>query len=342
MQLAWVLNELTSGENVGKEKAVIVLGDRCQQSFDDLKHLCTMTPILAYVDFIRPFKLHTDACGSCMGAVLYQTCDDGMDAVIAYARRSLTKVESHYPAHKLEFLTLNKAVVEKFHEYLYGLTFDVYTDNNPLTYVLTPAKLDAASHWWVVSLANYNFQLYYRAGKTNINADALLRVSWTGCMPDNPGTHLQVTAVAVWAMQDAPLKGPASPIEAYSSDLHVLDSIKDSLQVTYITEDDWCQAQWADLVLSLVIMRLQDGTLGQCQLTTTDPLELQQFLREHNHLKLRQGILNRKTLPKESQEALFQLVLLAVHRKTSLRGCHNDVGHIGLEHMLDLMCDCFF
>ena len=42
-----------------------------------------------------------------------------------------------------------------------GLTFDVYTDNNPLTYILTMTKLDAASHCWVTSLVNYNFWLYY-------------------------------------------------------------------------------------------------------------------------------------------------------------------------------------
>ena len=96
--------------------------------------------------FWNPFKLHTDACGTGLGAVLYQTQEDGTEAVIAYASRSLNKAESHYPAHKLEFLTLKWAVVEKFHEYLYGSTFDVYTDNNLLTYVLTTAKLDAASH----------------------------------------------------------------------------------------------------------------------------------------------------------------------------------------------------
>ena len=126
------------------------------------------------MDFTRTFiKLHTNACWSSLGAVLYQTHDDGMDAVIAYASRSLTKAESHYPAHKLEFLALKWVVVGKFHKYLYGSTFDVYTDNNPLTYVLTMATLGAVSHQWVASLANYNFQLYYRTGKTNINVDAL-------------------------------------------------------------------------------------------------------------------------------------------------------------------------
>ena len=66
-----------------------------------------------------------------LGAVLYQTYEDGTDAVIAYASRSSSKAESYYPAHKLEFLALKWVVVEKFHEYLYGSTFDVYTDNNP-------------------------------------------------------------------------------------------------------------------------------------------------------------------------------------------------------------------
>ena len=71
---------MTSGENAGK-KVAITWNDRCQQLFDDLKCLCTMAPILAYADFKKPFKLYTDACGSGLGAVLYQTFNDGTDAV---------------------------------------------------------------------------------------------------------------------------------------------------------------------------------------------------------------------------------------------------------------------
>ena len=134
-QVAWPLHKLTSGENVGKKKAAIKWNSRCQQAFDDLKALCTTVPILAYANFSKPFKLHTDACGMGLGAVLYQTWEDGTKAVIDYASRSLSKAESHYSAHKLEFLTLKWAVVEKFHEYLYGSTLDVHMDNNPLTNV---------------------------------------------------------------------------------------------------------------------------------------------------------------------------------------------------------------
>ena len=45
--------------------------------------------------------------------------------------------------------------------------------------------------------------------------------------------------------------------------------------------------------------------------------------------------------PRESEETLFNLVW-QLHSKVALKGCHNEVGHLGLEHMLDLLHDWFF
>ena len=42
---------------------------------------------------------------------------------------------------------------------------------------------------------------------------------------------------------------------------------------------------------------------------------------------------------RESEETLLQLVLPTAYREVALRGCHDEVGHLGLECMLDLMCD---
>ena len=75
-------------------------------------------------------------------------------------------------------------------------------------------------------------------------------------MPDNSGTHLRVTAAVVQAVKEAALRGPTSPIEAYSCDLHVLDLVQDSQQVACRTLEDWHQAQQADPTLCLVISRL--------------------------------------------------------------------------------------
>ena len=114
--------------------------------------------------------------------MLYQQQDD-IDRVISYASRSLKPAERNYPTHKLKFLALKWTITDKFHYYLYGAMFEVVTDNNPLTYVLTSAKLDATGHRWVAALANYNFSLNYRSGKLNRDADGLTRLS-EGNLPE--------------------------------------------------------------------------------------------------------------------------------------------------------------
>ena len=117
-------------------------GENQQRAFETIIDKLSNPPILAYANYRRPFKLRTDASASGLGAVLYQQ-QDGIDSGIAYASRSLKPSERNYPAHKLEFLALKWAITDKFHDYLYGTSFEVVTDNNPLTYVLTTAKLDA-------------------------------------------------------------------------------------------------------------------------------------------------------------------------------------------------------
>ena len=113
-----------------------------QHSFQTLIEKLTTPPVLAYADCRLPFSVHTDASLNGLGAVLYQK-QDNKERVVAYASRSLKPSEKNYPAHKLEFLALKWAICEKFRDYLYGSKFEVLTDNNPLTYVLTTAKLDA-------------------------------------------------------------------------------------------------------------------------------------------------------------------------------------------------------
>ena len=61
----------------------------------------------------------------------------------------------------------------------------MYTGNNPLTYILTTAKLEATGQRWVSSLANYNFKIFYRNGKLNVEADALSQIPWENTQVDN-------------------------------------------------------------------------------------------------------------------------------------------------------------
>ena len=97
---------------------------------------------MAYANYGRPLKLHTDASERGLGAVLYQKQDDGMYHVIAYASHTLSNSEKNYDAHNFEFLALKCSIMERFHEYLGCGHFEVYTDNNPLTYMLITARCD--------------------------------------------------------------------------------------------------------------------------------------------------------------------------------------------------------
>ena len=98
--------------------------------------------------------------------------------MIAHASCTLSKLGKNYDAHKLEFLALKWSDTERFHDYLYGGHFEVYTDNNPLTYILTTAKLDMTGQRWVASLANYNFKIFYKSGKLNVGTDSLPQIPW--------------------------------------------------------------------------------------------------------------------------------------------------------------------
>ena len=133
-KVAKPLNKLLQnleGTSNQKKEFKVHWGPEQQGAFETLQRFCTEAPVLAYTDFKSPFILHTDASGDGFGAVLYQD-QDGQKRVIAYASRSLSRCQRNYPVHKLECLALNWAITDKFHEYLYGAEFQVFTDNNPL------------------------------------------------------------------------------------------------------------------------------------------------------------------------------------------------------------------
>ena len=80
---------------------------------------------------------------------------------------------------KLELLALKWAICDKFRDYLIGSRFTMLTDNNPLTYVRMSC-LGATQIRWLSDLMLFDFEIKYRAGKTNQAADALSR------QPGNP------------------------------------------------------------------------------------------------------------------------------------------------------------
>ena len=305
--------------------------------------MCVSTPILAYPDYQLPFTLHTDSSTDGLGAVLYQK-QDGKMRVIAYASRSVSKAESNYPAHKLEFLALKWAVCEKFHEYLYGSkSFEVFTDNNPLTYVLTSAKLDACGQRWVAKLANYNFFIRYRCGVSNTEADALSRIKWPEALSDNVDiengcmdTHV-INAVLTGAVTKSSL------IESVSCSAKVIPTELDK-DTGKLSDINWTKEQRLDPNLGGIIRLIESGQLTKRRLQGKDSSEVKSFLRNRKCLKLVKDVLYRKSYSDNStsKKTLWQLVVPKFFRERALLGCHDDVGHQGILRTLSLLRERFY
>ena len=110
----------------------------CQEGFDQLKKALIEAPILAYLDYTKPFILETDVSLKGLGAILSQKGDDNEVHVVAYASRSLHPLEKSmrdYSSAKIELMALKWSVCDKFKDYLLGSKFTVFTDNNPLCYI---------------------------------------------------------------------------------------------------------------------------------------------------------------------------------------------------------------
>ena len=88
------LNKLTVWDNSHKKKSAVKWNNDCEQAFQILKQLCCETPVLAYADYSKPFKLHNDAGELGLGGVLYQSQEEGPDHVTTYASRALSNTES--------------------------------------------------------------------------------------------------------------------------------------------------------------------------------------------------------------------------------------------------------
>ena len=243
------------GTSKQKKKFKLNWGPEQQEAFETLQRLCTEAPILADADFKTPFILHTDASSDGLGAVLYQY-QDNQKRVIAYASRSLSPSERNYPAQKLEFLALKWAITDRFHEYLYVAEFQVFTDNNPLTYVLTTAKLDTTGHRWVAALCNYTFSISYKPGRNNTDADALSRIQWPEAV--------DISSQTVHAVCEG-VQAPHGKIETLCHGSQAVGVLSQDNMPSGMTSLEWSQAQSKDSAICQIIQAIQYKSLGHTQ-----------------------------------------------------------------------------
>jgi len=119
----------------------------CDQAFVRLKYALISSPTLAMPNDADPFLLDTDACDVSIGAVLSQV-QNGVERVIAYASRSLSKPKRNYCVTRKELLAI-VCYTKTFRQYLLGRQFVIKTDHSALQWLrTTPEPIGQQARWY--------------------------------------------------------------------------------------------------------------------------------------------------------------------------------------------------
>lgn len=148
--------------------------EKCEEAFNKIKALLTSEPVLKMFNPNHEIILETDASRIGIGAVLKQKDEKNELHPVGYFSKKLTNYQKNYPVTHLECL----AVVESFkfwHHYLYDRRFTVITDHSALKSIKKMNKPGNRLFTWAFFLAQYDFEIKYRPGKENDEADFLSR-----------------------------------------------------------------------------------------------------------------------------------------------------------------------
>ena len=164
-------------------KAPIEWTPRCQEVFDELKPRFCSASVLKHFDPTLETILETDASDYVVSRILSQrhphpVKPDGHGTLhpVAFLSEKMSPAECNYVIGDKELLAI-VTCLEKWHMYLHGVPFLIYTDHHNLQNFGTKALLNRRQARWAGLLAQYEFHIQFRLGKANGKADVLTRRS---------------------------------------------------------------------------------------------------------------------------------------------------------------------
>lgn len=153
--------------------------EKCRKAFDLSKRLISENKVLVHYDPSKEIVIVCDASSYGVGGVLCHRVD-GRERPVMFVSGTLSKAEQNYSQLEREALAIIFCV-KKFHKYIYGRSFTLVSDHQPLRVIFNPNRnisVMSASRIirWNVILSAYDYQIEYRKGKQLYEADMLSRL----------------------------------------------------------------------------------------------------------------------------------------------------------------------
>jgi len=136
----------------------------------------------------KPIVVCADALPYGVGAILAQVVD-GIGKPVLFASSTLSPAEQKYSQLHREALAI-VFVLKKFHKYIYGNKYTLYSDARALKEILNPQEgtaVVAASRLqrWAVLLSMHEYEFQYRPSKQMVHVDVLSK------LPLNTSTNIE-------------------------------------------------------------------------------------------------------------------------------------------------------
>lgn len=149
--------------------------DQHEKAFRLLQQHLLSDNVLAFPQTNEPYALYTDACDYALGGILVQKDTQGVERVIQYVSHQFTEAERKWSTLEKEAYGVVYCL-KKLRPYLFGATFEIFTDHKPLRALFQNEVANSRVQRWAVLIAEYGAPISYRKGVNNIRADMVSRV----------------------------------------------------------------------------------------------------------------------------------------------------------------------